>query len=114
MDEEDIPLLLTGAEFLAFPSVYEGFGTPPVEALACGTPVLTANVASMPEVLKEHAVYADPYSTDSIAEKIRYLHEHAELRERMKQEGPEYVSRYSWQNSVCVLKKIYWEMMNIK
>ena len=76
--------------------------------------MLTANVASMPEVLKEHAVYADPYSTDSIAEKIRYLHEHAELRERMKQEGPEYVSRYSWQNSVCVLKKIYWEMMNIK
>ena len=68
-NEADIPLLLTGAEFLAFPSVYEGFGTPPVEALACGTPVLTANVASMPEVLKDQAVYADPYSVDSIAEK---------------------------------------------
>lgn len=111
VDEEDIPLLLTGAEFLAFPSVYEGFGTPPVEALACGTPVLTANVASMPEVLREHAVYADPYSTDSIAEKIHYLHEHAELRERMKQEGPEYVKRYNWKNSVRALKQIYLEMM---
>lgn len=111
VDEADIPLLLTGAEFLAFPSVYEGFGTPPVEALACGTPVLTANVASMPEVLKDQAVYADPYSVDSIAEKIAYLHEQDTLRKTIKQTGPEYVKRYSWNHSVQNLKQIYLEMM---
>lgn len=111
VDETDIPLLLAGAEFFTFPSVYEGFGMPPIEALACGTPVLTADVSSMPEVLGEHAVYANPYSVDSIAEKIRYLHDNAELREQMKQDGSEYAKRYHWSNSVHTLKQVYLEMM---
>lgn len=112
IDEEDSPCLLSGALFFCFPSLYEGFGTPPVEALACGTPVLTANVASMPEVLGEYAVYADPQSVNSIADGMRRLLTDDCLRSRLSQDGAKYAKRYDWYYSVDRMKQIYEELLH--
>lgn len=107
IDEEDSPLLLSGAKFFCFPSLYEGFGTPPVEAMACGTPVLTANVASMPEILGDHAEYVNPFLAEDIAAGIEKMLLDEQLLEEMSQKGLEYVKRYDWVNSVRQLKEIY-------
>lgn len=104
---EDSPLLLSGASLFCFPSVYEGFGTPPIEAMACGTPVLAGNAASIPEVLGECAVYVDPFSTDDIAEKLEQVLRDKELRKLLSLKGPEHAKRYDWANSVARLKIIY-------
>jgi glycosyltransferase involved in cell wall biosynthesis len=110
VDAEDLPLLMKGAEFFCFPSLYEGFGTPPVEAMACGTPVLAADAASIPEILGGHAVYVDPLSIDSIASGMKKLMMDTELRKRMASDGLEYVKRYDWKYSVEILSGIYKEL----
>ena len=107
IDEKDSPLLLAGAKFFCFPSLYEGFGTPPVEAMACGTPVLTANVASMPEILGDHAEYVNPFLAEDIVAGMEKMLLDEQLLEEMSQKGLEYVKRYDWVNSVSQLKEIY-------
>jgi glycosyltransferase involved in cell wall biosynthesis len=111
VDEADSPLLMSGAEYFCFPSVYEGFGMPPVEAMACGTPVMAAYAASLPEVLGEHAVYVDPLSVEDIAQTMKRLLEDDDLRARLRIEGPEHVKKYDWSNSLESLRKIYAELL---
>jgi glycosyltransferase involved in cell wall biosynthesis len=67
VEEEDLPALYNGADLFAFPSLYEGFGLPPLEAMACGTPVVTSNSSSLPEVVGDAAIMVDPYDVDAIA-----------------------------------------------
>ena len=110
VDTEDLPLLMKGAEFFCFPSLYEGFGIPPVEAMACGTPILAAKAASLPEVLGDQAVYVDPLSVDSIALGMKKLILNPELRKKMASDGLEYVKRYDWKYSVEILSGIYKEL----
>lgn len=107
IEEEDSPLLLSGAKLFCFPSLYEGFGMPPVEAMACGAPVLTAKAASMPEVLGENAVYIDPLSTKDIADGIERVLRDEVLQTHLKTAGPEYAKRYDWANSVETLRSVY-------
>lgn len=71
--DDDMPALYSGAQFFVFTPIYEGFGMPPLEAMACGTPVLASNVASVPEAAGEAAVYADPTSTDDIRDKLLHM-----------------------------------------
>lgn len=111
VDEEDLPLLMKDAEIFCFPSLYEGFGIPPVEAMACGTPVLASNAAPMPEVLGEQALYVDPFSVDSIALGIKKLILDSDLREQMSDKGAEYAKRYDWKYSVECLNQVYRELV---
>lgn len=111
VDEEDLPLLMKDAEIFCFPSLYEGFGIPPVEAMACGTPVLASNVAPMPEVLGEQVLYVDPFSVDSIALGIKKLILDSNLREQMSDKGAEYAKRYDWKYSVECLNQVYRELV---
>lgn len=113
IDFEDSPKLMAGAQFFTFPSLYEGFGMPPVESIACGTPVLAANAASLPEVLGECAVYVDPYSVNSIAAGMEKLMKDSHLRTVLSEMGVKYAKRYDWNNSVKTLKKVYEELMNL-
>lgn len=76
--DEDMPALYSGAQFLAFTPIYEGFGMPPLEAYACGTPVLASKVASVPEAAGDAAVYVDPFSTEDITEKLQTMVERTE------------------------------------
>jgi glycosyltransferase involved in cell wall biosynthesis len=87
--------LYAGALFLAFPSLYEGFGFPAAEAMAHGCPVLTSRVASLPEVCGEAALYVDPRDTEDIAEKLRMMIEDEGLRRELAARGNERVLKFS-------------------
>lgn len=109
--EEDAPILMTGAEIFCFPSIYEGFGMPPLEAMACGTPVLAANTTSLPEILGDCAEYVNPFSVEQIATGLENLIFNQKLRESYSKRGLEHVKKYSWENSVQILKQVYHTMI---
>jgi glycosyltransferase involved in cell wall biosynthesis len=94
--EADKVALLSGAEALVYPSVYEGFGMPVLEAMACGTPVLTSNLSSLPEVAGEAAVLVDPYETSSIADGMQRLLTDEGLRSRLRAEGLARAGEFTW------------------
>jgi glycosyltransferase involved in cell wall biosynthesis len=97
--EEDKAALLTGALALVFPSFYEGFGLPVVEAMACGLPVLTSNVSALPETAGGAALLVDPNDTEAIAEGIERLLTDRELRERLRALGMLRASAFSWEET---------------
>ena len=94
-----LPALYRRAMALVYPSLYEGFGLPPVEAMATGCPVLVSNVTAMPEVCGDAALYCDPLDVSSIRDGMLRLAEDAELRNRLSQAGPAHSSLYSWDRS---------------
>ncbi|MCD0420821.1 glycosyltransferase family 4 protein [Rubrivivax sp. JA1024] len=102
----DAPLLALyrRAEALAFPSSYEGFGLPPVEAMRCGCPVLAARAASMPEVCGDAALYVDPADPADIAAGLRRLLGDAVLRDRLRAAGRERAAAYTWAASAAALR----------
>ena len=91
--------LLADAVALVYPSLYEGFGLPVAEALASGTPVLTSNVSSLPEVTGEDAVLVDPDDVEAIAEGMRRLLGDEGLRRRLSQAGPRRAARFTWEET---------------
>jgi glycosyltransferase involved in cell wall biosynthesis len=94
--DDMLPALYAGAEFFAFPSIYEGFGLPVIEAMACGTPVLTSNITSMPEVAGNAALLVDPLKIDSIAAGLQQLADDTALRSRLRLLGLERAKAFSW------------------
>jgi glycosyltransferase involved in cell wall biosynthesis len=96
--EADVPALMRAATAFCFPSLYEGFGLPPLEAAACGTPVLSSNAASLPEVLGDAAVYVDPSSPDDIAAGLLRILEDDSLRSRLRAAGPARAAQFPWSN----------------
>ena len=92
----ELPIWYRSARCFVFPSLYEGFGLPVLEAFASGTPVLTSNISSLPEVGGDAALYVDPYLEDDIAEKLSLLWEDESLRERLIVKGYERVKLFSW------------------
>ena len=94
--EEDKAALISGALVFAFVSLYEGFGFPVLEAQACGTPVLSSNTSSLPEVAGDGALFVDPTSVDDIADGLRRLIEDRALRADLTARGRENVKRFSW------------------
>ena len=88
--------LLSGAEALVYPSLYEGFGLPVLEAMACGTPVLTSNVSALPETAGDAALLVDPHDTEAIAGGIARLLTDPELRERLRIAGTARAAAFSW------------------
>ena len=109
--EEDVQPLLCGAMAFVFPSVYEGFGMPPLEAMACGTPVLTTRAASLPEVVGDAAVIVDPHHTEDIAQGLEKLFLDAALRERLQKEGLRRAAMFSWENAATALYDVYQEAL---
>ncbi len=92
----ELPTWFQNARLFAFPSLYEGFGLPVLEAFAAGTPVLTSNVSSLPEVGGDAALFVDPYETRSIAEALVRLWDDTSLREELIKKGKERVETFSW------------------
>jgi glycosyltransferase involved in cell wall biosynthesis len=88
-------MLYSGACCLAFPSIYEGFGLPPLEAMNYGCPVVTSNVSSMPEICGDAALYVDPYSPADIARNLTTMIEDSSCRTRLSQAGLERAKHFS-------------------
>ena len=97
VSDEDKHALIAGAEGLLYPSLYEGFGFPVLEAMAAGTPVLTSNVSSLPEVAGADALLIDPKDEPAIADGIRRLLEDAQLRERLIGPGRARAAEFTWE-----------------
>lgn len=96
VEDEVKPALLSGALAYVFPSLYEGFGLPVLEAMACGVPVLTSNCSSLPEVAGEAALLVDPHNTPEIAQGLIQLINDAELRHRLVRQGYRQIQAFSW------------------
>ena len=96
VDDADKPALLSGALAYVFPSLYEGFGLPVLEAMACHTPVLTSNVSSLPEVAGDAALLVDPHSPDNIATGLVRLASDANLRQTLVAQGLRQIEKFSW------------------
>ena len=109
--EEDLRGLLCGATAFLFPSLYEGFGIPPLEAMACGVPVMASNAASLPEVTGDCAVQVDPYDLDSMANGMEQLYTDAALRQELSRRGPERAKTLTWDQAAADLMKLYMELI---
>ncbi|HRR76991.1 MAG TPA: glycosyltransferase family 1 protein [Ruminococcus sp.] len=108
---EDMTPLMCGALAFVFPSVYEGFGMPPLEAMACGVPVLCSGEASLPEVTGDCAVICDAYSIKSITQGLLSLYEDEALRKSLSERGLERAKLFTWERSAEMLMDIYSELM---
>lgn len=97
--EEDLPSLYRQAKMLIYPSLYEGFGLPPLEAMACGTPVVASNTTGLPEAVGEAALLVDPTSTEEIASAMVRLLGNPSLRESLTQAGMERVKNLTWERT---------------
>ncbi|MBZ5559417.1 MAG: glycosyltransferase family 4 protein [Acidobacteriia bacterium] len=109
MPEETLAALYRLAGVFVFPSLYEGFGLPPLEAMASGTPVVTSNVSSLPEVAGDAAVLVDPYDPDAIADGIQRVLTDETLRADLKRKGLARAKQFSWDQSVRRIREIYTE-----
>jgi glycosyltransferase involved in cell wall biosynthesis len=95
------------ASVFAFPSLYEGFGLPPLEAMSCGTPVVTSRMSSLPEVVDEAALLVDPYSVGEIAAGIAAILDDEALRQRLVEKGLDRARAFSWDRSVRAIHAGY-------
>jgi glycosyltransferase involved in cell wall biosynthesis len=105
--DEDLPALYNLAELFVFPSLYEGFGMPPLEAMACGTPVVTSNASSLPEVVGEAGLIVEATDTRALAEAMKRVLEDNALREGMIAKGLEQARKFTWEKSVSKLLSLY-------
>jgi glycosyltransferase involved in cell wall biosynthesis len=95
----ELPAIINQAIALIFPSLWEGFGLPILEAMACGTPVITSNIASMPEVAADAAILVDPYDVNRIADAMRMVTEDFKLRLELRQAGLTRARDFSWETT---------------
>jgi glycosyltransferase involved in cell wall biosynthesis len=93
----ELPLLYNAADLCVYPSFYEGFGLPPLEAMACGTPVITSNTSSIPEVTGDAAVLVNPHDMYDLADKIKQVLNSPELQEKMREDGLAQASNFTWE-----------------
>ena len=111
LPEETLAVMYRLAGVFVFPSLYEGFGLPPLEAMASGTPVVTSNVSSLPEVAGDAAVLVDPYSAEAIADGMYRVLTDNDLRSELRRRGPQRASQFSWEASVRRVREIYGQVL---
>jgi glycosyltransferase involved in cell wall biosynthesis len=112
LPEETLAVMYRLAGVFVFPSLYEGFGLPPLEAMASGTPVVTSNVSSLPEVAGDAAVLVDPYDAQAIADGIYQVLTDERLRRDLRKKGVARAGMFSWETSVRRVHKIYMQAAN--
>lgn len=109
--DEDLPVLYSGAVGAIYVSLYEGFGLPVLEAMACGTPVLASNVTSLPEVVGDAGLLVDPYDVEAIAHGICRLIGDSALREELKRKGLERAKQFTWERTADLTWQVLQEVM---
>jgi len=110
LPEETLAVMYRLSGVFVFPSLYEGFGLPPLEAMASGTPVVTSNVSSLPEVAGNAAMLVDPYDPDALADAMLRVLTDESLRQDLRRRGLERARQFSWEQSVGRIRRIYDEI----
>jgi glycosyltransferase involved in cell wall biosynthesis len=109
LDEEELPLWYAAATLFVFPSIYEGFGMPPLEAMACGTPVVTSNTSSLPEVVGDAGIMVSPYDVDGLAAAIVRLLQDEALGADLRERGLQRARSFSWRTTAEQTLRAYQE-----
>jgi glycosyltransferase involved in cell wall biosynthesis len=105
--DDELPLWYNAATALAYPSVYEGFGLPVLEAQACGTPVLTSNASSLPEAAGDAGLMVDPYDTDALAAGLHRLLTDESLQCELRERGLVHARQFSWPRTARETAGVY-------
>lgn len=108
----DLPFLYNGAELFVYPSLYEGFGIPPLEAMACGTPVITSNTSSLPEVVSDAAVVINPYDVEELAQAMGRILKDNELKKILRKKGLRRAKFFSWRKSAQKTLAVFKETLD--
>ncbi|MEO1670904.1 MAG: glycosyltransferase family 1 protein [Cyanobacteria bacterium J06631_2] len=103
---EELPVVISNAVALVFPTLWEGFGLPVLEAMACGTPVITSNLASLPEITGDAAVLIDPYQTEEITFAMLAVGEDSKLRSQLQQLSLQQAQEFSWSKTGAQTKEV--------
>jgi len=107
VSDEELDKLYKNASLYVQPSLCEGFGLPPLEAMARGVPIACSNAACLPEILGEAAIYFNPLDIDDMAEKMRSILSNDEIKKELVRRGFEQVKKYSWEKMARETLKIY-------
>ncbi len=111
LPQEDLRLWYNAATMFVYPSRFEGFGLPILEAMACGTPVITSNVSSLPEVAGDAAWLVDPTDIDALSEAMYRVFNNLDLRQTMRQKGLIQKAKFSWQKTATETTQVYRQVL---
>ena len=109
---EDLPFLYNAAELFIYPSFYEGFGLPPIEAMACGIPVIASDATSIPEIVGVSAELIDPHNFSEMSDAMLKVLQDENLRNELIQKGLKRSKELSWKNSARDILKVYEKFSN--
>jgi glycosyltransferase involved in cell wall biosynthesis len=112
LTNDDLPLLVGGAQVFVFPSIYEGFGLPPLEAMASGTPVVCSNASSLPEVVGKAALLFNPFAVDAITSSLTRVIEDGGLRDALRAKGLAQARCFSWDRTARETLEVYSRVVN--
>lgn len=112
--DDDLPCIYAGAVLFVYPSLFEGFGLPPLEAMACGVPVVTSDCSSLPEVVGDAAALVDPYDVNDIADKICEMLANAQLRKTFVTRGRLRAQRFTWEAAAEQTQRVYADALATK
>ena len=107
VDEQDAPVIMNAASVFVYPSLYEGFGLPPLEAMACGTPVICSNASSLPEVVGDGGLLFEPRDVGALANAIARVLADAELRTQLRARGIEQARKFTWERAARETLAVY-------
>jgi len=107
VSEQDLARYYSSAALLAYPSLYEGFGLPPIEAMSCGCPVVTSNISSLPEVVGEAGIMVEPRDIAGLAQAMRRVLTDSKLRDDMIRKGLEQAKKFSWEKAAEQTREVY-------
>lgn len=113
VDDADLPALYSAAHIFAYPSLYEGFGLPPLEAMACGVPVIASNTSSLPEVVGDAGLLIDPYDVNDLALALAKVLGDENLHRRLSEMGQQRARKFSWDAAAVHLRKCYDELLDL-
>ncbi|MCX7641526.1 MAG: glycosyltransferase family 4 protein [Elusimicrobiales bacterium] len=110
VEYEELPVLYNLANLLVFPSLYEGFGLPPLEAQSCGCPVLCSDIDVLHEIYNDSVIYFNPYDAKDISNKIKLVYNNTEVKNDLICRGFENLKKYSWEKTACFISDTFKEM----